>query len=302
MGINFDAQVAIVTGAGRGIGRETALGLARRGARVVVNDYGGGMTTMSAGSIDVAQSVVDEIVAAGGIAIAEGSSVGTGASADAIVGRAIEAFGRVDILVNNAGGSVVSHFHLGTDEETEGVIRTNLIGPYMLMRRVWPFMMAQRHGRIVNVESGAVLGGMEKTGAYSAGKAGLIGISNVAATEGAPHDIRVNGVWPIGLTRLAGSLEDKSVLEWMQQFPPELVAEGIVYLCSSDNQATGEIFSIGGGRIARNGFFGSQGFYDRALTAESIGAHINDVRDMSNATLVTSTTEECARFNPPQPS
>lgn len=230
--------------------------------------------------------------------MADANTVGTGASASAIVEHAMDEFGRIDILVNNAGGSVGSHFHLDSDEEMEAVLRTNLMGPYMLMRRVWPIMQSQKYGRIVNMESGAVLG-MEKTGSYSAAKAGLIGLSNVAATEGAPYGITVNGVWPIGMTRLASGLEDKAVFDWMQQFPPEFVAEGIIYLCSSKCRPSGEMFSIGGGRMARTGIFGGEGYYEPALTAEIVASNIDAVRDMGNAALITSAAEECARFDPP---
>ena len=281
--LDFDGRVAIVTGAGRGIGRETAIGLARRGARVLVNDYGGGGDTISPGAIDVAQSVVDEIAAAGGTAIADGSSVGTGASADIIVGAAMKAFGRVDILVNNAGGSLGQpRFDEDSDEQAEGVIRTNLLGPYMLMRRVWPIMKAQNYGRIINVMSGTMTG-MVGTAAYSAGKSGQIGLTSAAAVEGAPYNIGTNGVWPIGLTRLAGKLEDPAILARMQNFPVSLVAEGMIFLCSEENNANGEMFTIGGGQIARNALFGTPGFRDPKLTAELIADNFAQARDLTEA-------------------
>ena len=287
MGLRFDGQAAIVTGAGRGIGRETALALARRGARVLVNDYGGGGDTMTAGTIDVAQAVVDEIVQGGGEAVA-----------DAIVGRALEAFGRVDILVNNAGGSLgIVRIDQDTDAQVEGVLRSNLIGPYMLIRRAWPIMRAQGYGRIVNLMSGAMVG-MEGTAAYSTGKSGLIGLTNTAAIEGAPHGIRVNGVWPVAQSRLASKLEDQAMIEWMKQFPPELVAEGIVFLCSSACALNGEMFSVGGGRVARNALCSAQGFSDPKLTAETLAAHIEEARDMSRAVLLTSTQQETERYAP----
>lgn len=294
--IDFAGQVAIVTGAGRGIGRETALALARRGAHVLVNDYGGGGDTISPGDIGVAQSVVDEIVGAGGQAVADATSVGTGAGADAIVRHAMAAFGRVDILVNNAGGSLgIIALEEDTDEQVEGVLRTNLIGPYMLIRRVWPIMRQQGHGRVVNVLSGAMVG-MAGTAAYSAGKSGLIGLTNTAAIEGAAHGILVNGVWPIAYTRLAGKLEDAAMFEWMKQFPPGLVAEAIVYLCSNANGASGEMFSVGGGRVGRNALFGAPGFYDADLTAETLAANIATARDLTGASVITTTAGEMQRF------
>lgn len=297
MSIRFDRRVAIVTGAGRGIGRETALGLARRGARVLVNDYGGGPDAITAGGIDVAQAVVEEITAAGGVAVANGTQVGTGASADAIVGHALNAFGRVDILVNNAGGSLVLGLDEDTDEELETVLRTNFIGAYMLLRRVWPIMRGQGYGRIVNMMSAAMLG-MAKTAAYSAAKAGLIGLTNVAATEGASDGILVNGIWPVGNTRLVGGLTDKALIDWMKQFPPHLVAEAIVYFCSTESRVTGEMFSVGAGRVARNAVYNATGFRDPALTAESLAAHIAEARDMTGATLSAQTSDDNARFAP----
>lgn len=300
MTIRFDGQVAIVTGAGRGIGRATAIGLAGRGAHVVVNDYGGGPDAVVAGGIDVAQGVVDEITAEGGSAVADGSSVGSAASADAIVDRALEAFGQVDILVNNAGGNIVIELGGETDEELGAVIGSNFIGGYMLIRRVWPIMQARRYGRIVNMMSAAMLG-MEKTSAYSAGKSGMIGLTNVAATEGAPYGILVNGIWPVGHTRLVGGLTDPALIAWMQQFPPHLVAEAIIYFSSSENKVTGEMFSVGAGRVARNAFYNAEGFRDTNLTAESLAANIEGARDMSKAVLLAKTSDDNERFFPIEP-
>lgn len=289
--LDLSGQVAIVTGAGRGIGREIALGLAKRGARVVVNDYGGGGDTLSPGTIDVAQSVVEDIRRAGGEAIADGTSVGTGKAADTIIAAATTAFGRLDILVNNAGGSLGQpRIDEDNDEQAEGVIRTNLIGPYMLVRRAWPIMKRQGYGRIVNVMSGAMMG-MVGTAAYSIGKSGLIGLTNTAAIEGAPHGIKVNGVWPIALTRLAGKLEDPAILAWMQQFPISPVAEGIVYLCSPGLSANGEMFTIGGGRVARNAVFCAEGYHHPALTAERLARNFETVRDMTGSKLIVSTND-----------
>jgi NAD(P)-dependent dehydrogenase (short-subunit alcohol dehydrogenase family) len=287
MSIRFDGQVAIVTGAGRGMGRDTAQKLARRGAKVVVNDYGGAASTLTAGSIDVAQSVVDGIIAEGGEAVADGSSVGTGESADAIVGKAMEAFGRVDILVNNAGGSLVGDLDAFEDAEIEGVLRANFIGPYMLMRRVWPIMRAQKYGRIVNIMSGAMLG-MGQVAPYAAGKAGLIGLNADAAVQGKPLGILINGVCPVAYSRLAKG-GPQEVADWLKRYyPPALVAEASVYLCSRENQATNEIYNVGGGKIARYAFFGNEGFYDADLTAESLAAHFAEARDMADAKLLES--------------
>lgn len=281
--IDFDGQVAIVTGAGRGIGRDIALGLARRGAKVLVNDHGGSRDTLTPGTIEVAEEVVAEITAAGGTAVADGSIVGTGAGADTIVGHALEAFGRVDVLVNNAGGGLgITEIADGTDDEVEGVVRTNLLGPLMLIRRVWPHMQAQHYGRIVNLMSGTLVG-MVGTGAYSAGKAGLIGVTNTAAIEGGPLGIFTNGVWPVAFTRLAGDLKDPALYEHMKQFKTELVSEAVVFLSSAANSSNGEMFTVGGGGVSRNALYANGGIVDTELTAERLAERFDEVRDMGGA-------------------
>lgn len=300
MMLDFTGRVAIVTGAGRGMGRDVALGLARRGAKVVVVDYGGDRDAMTPGSVDVAQAVVDEIVDAGGEAVANGSSVGSGESASRIVNHAMDAFGRVDILVNNAGGGRNTLLHEDSDEQVEAVLRSNFIGPYMLIRRVWPIMQAQKYGRIVNMMSAAILG-MATTGAYSAAKAGLIGLGNVAATEGKADGILINGIWPVGNTRLVGALTDDALIEWMKKFPPHLVAEAMIYFCSDQVTSSGEIFSVGGGRVARNAFYNAEGFRDPQLTAESLARNIAAARDMSDSVLLPDVLTDNERFFPVTP-
>jgi NAD(P)-dependent dehydrogenase (short-subunit alcohol dehydrogenase family) len=287
MSIRFDGQAAIVTGAGRGMGRDIAQMLARRGAKVLVNDYGGAASTLTRGSIEVAQSVADGIVAEGGVAVADGSMVGTGEAAAAMVDRAMAAFGRVDILVNNAGGAVVGALDAFEDAEIEGVLRTNLIGPYMLMRRAWPIMRAQGYGRIVNIMSGAILG-LGAHAPYAAGKAGLMGLNADAALQGKAFGVAVNGVCPVAYSRLAKGGPQEIADRLKQNYPPALVAEAVVFLCSRQNPATGEIFHVGGGRVSRYAMFGNEGFYDAALTAESLAAHFDQARDLGRAHPLTS--------------
>lgn len=295
--LDFQGQVAIVTGAGRGIGRATALALGRRGAKVLVNDYGGGFDTITPGSRDVAQSVVDEIVAAGGEAAADATSVGTGDSARAIVDAAVKAFGRVDILVNNAGGSRPFHdLDQDSDEAVEGVLRTNLIGSMMLMRRVWPIMRAQQYGRIVNTSSNTMLG-QQGMLAYVSAKGGIIGMSGTAAIEGRPLGIHVNTLFPQAYTRSVEEAAPPGSMEWFRPHTPELVAEGVVYLCSRECQASGELFRIGGGRFSRYGIYGNTGFADAALTAEMVAARVEEGRDMRDAEIVPDASYDMMRFD-----
>jgi NAD(P)-dependent dehydrogenase (short-subunit alcohol dehydrogenase family) len=253
---------------------------------VVANDHGGSRDTLTAGSADVAQAVVKEIGSFGGRAIADTTAVGTPSAADVIVGKAMDAFGRVDILVNNAGGGLgIVEIDQGTDDQVEGIIRTNLLGPYMLTRRVWPIMRAQKYGRIVYLMSGTLVG-MVGTGPYSAAKAGLIGLNNTVAIEGGPLGISSNGVWPVAYTRLAGDLKDPQLHEYMKQFKATLVAEGIIYLASRENAATGEMFTLGGGAVSRNALFGNSGIADLELTAEKLAENSDKARDLSDAALL----------------
>lgn len=285
MSIDLSDRVAIVTGAGRGIGREVALSLARRGARVLVNDYGGGGSSVKPGSLDVAQAVADEIERAGGQARADAEMVGTAEAAERIVDAAMETFGRADILVNNAGGNITTGLDALDDERAEAIFRSNFAGGWMLVRKCWPIMRAAGFGRIVNVMSGSILG-LQGRSIYASGKAAWFGLTSVAANEGRAHGIAVNGVWPTALTRLMDGIDDPHMNEMMKGFPPHLVAEAITCFCAPECTVTGEFFDVGGGKVARIAFARAQGFHDPALTAESLAANIEAARDLSTATVL----------------
>lgn len=298
--IRLDGRAAIVTGAGRGIGRAHALMLAARGARVLVNDYGGAQSTLSAGSISHAEAVAEEIRAAGGEAVANGAMVGTGAAAAAIVDHAMAAFGRVDILVNNAGGSLIGEPDAFSDDEIEGVLRANLIGPYMLLRRVWPLMRVQGHGRIVNTLSSAVLGAGH-LGPYAAGKAGLIGLTMDAAHDGRAHGILVNGILPTGASRLTETSQADAALWYRTHFQPEKVAAFVTWLCSDEADVSGELFNVGGGRVARVAMFDNAGLFDPAITPEAVAAGIGRIRDLGEPVLIDSLWAQTERYFPHVP-
>jgi NAD(P)-dependent dehydrogenase (short-subunit alcohol dehydrogenase family) len=283
--LGLEGRVAIVTGAGRGIGRETALALARRGARVLVNDYGGGASAAKPGGNEVASAVVDEIAALGGEAVADAHAVGSAEAAEAIVAAAMRAFGRVDILVNNAGGNITTGVEMLDDARAQTIFDANFTGGWMLLRKCWPLMREAGFGRIVNVMSGSMLG-LPGRATYAAAKAAYLGLTTVAANEGEPHDIRVNGVWPTANTRLMDGIDDAELVERMKAFPPHLVAEAIVWFCSPECKATGEFYDVGGGTVARIAFARGSGFTDPALTAESLAAHFDAARDMTGAQLL----------------
>jgi NAD(P)-dependent dehydrogenase (short-subunit alcohol dehydrogenase family) len=292
--IDFDGQVAIVTGAGRGMGRSIALLLAERGASVLVNDYGGDEFG-NPGTSREAEAVVAEIRAAGGKAIASSVTVGDGAGADAIVNAALAAFGRVDVLINNAGGSTIAPLDDLTDAALERVMRTNYWGAYMLIRRVWPHMRTQQYGRIINVCSSAVLG-IGTIAPYSSAKGAMVGLTHEAAIEGKPHDILVNGTFPAGYSRLAAkSAEDAR--RWMETyFQPEFVAQAYAYFASRDMQHTGDIYGVGAGRVSRIAFVNNDGYFTRDLTPELVAQNIDRIRDLAGAVHVASSWEENQRY------
>ena len=269
MTIRLDGQTAIITGAGAGIGRATALLMAERGARILVNDADIGRAEESAAAIR----------GNGGDAIGAGSPVGTTQAARQIVAAAVEAFGQVDILVNNAGISRPAAFGDDSDEDVDLVLSVNLRGPYALMREVWPLMRAQGYGRILNIASSAALGS-GISGAYAPSKAGIIGLTKEASQSGRSVGILVNAILPSAHTALLDKHPDPAFRAWMREnFDPRHVAAASLYLVSPDSASTAELFFVGGGHVSRALFLESRGFFDRDLTPEAV--HDNLARIMS---------------------
>jgi NAD(P)-dependent dehydrogenase (short-subunit alcohol dehydrogenase family)/acyl dehydratase len=246
-GYRFDGQVAIVTGAGRGLGRVYALELAKRGARVVVNDVGGARDGSGADRTS-ADGVVEEIVQAGGAAVANYDSVATVEGGERIVGSALEAFGRVDILINNAGILRDKSFAKMTAEMWEGVLDVHLRGAFNVTAPAFRVMKEQGYGRIVMTTSGAGLYGNYGQTNYSAAKLGLVGMVNTLKLEGSRYDIKVNAVAPLAMTRLT---EDVLPGDLGERLRPELVAPLVLYLCSSACGDSGLVLEAGAGHFGR---------------------------------------------------
>lgn len=272
--ITFDDQVAIVTGAGGGLGRCHALELARRGARVVVNDLGSAVDGTGA-SASAAQAVVDEITAAGGTAIANGDSVATEQGGAAIVATALETYGRVDVLVNNAGILRDAAFKNMTADQVDAVIAVHLTGAFNVTRAVWPVMREQNYGRIVQTTSGTGLFGNFGQANYGAAKMGLIGMMHVLAIEGVRNNIAINAIAPIARTRMTEDIMGDAA----KAMDPELVTPVVVYLAHRSCDRTAHIYSVGAGKVSRVFIGQSAGIEDSGLTAEVVAERIDQIDD-----------------------
>ena len=245
MSIDFNGRVAIVSGAGGGLGRCHALELARRGARVVVNDLGGAVDG-TGGSSDAAKRVVDEIRAAGGEAIGNGGSVTDPVGARSMVQDAMSAWGRVDILINNAGILRDKSFTKMTVEDFRAVLEVHLMGAFYCTKEVWPIMREQGYGRIVMTTSPTGLYGNFGQTNYGAAKLALVGFMNSLKIEGAKNNIYTNAIAPVAATRMTEALMPA---EAFKRLGPELVTPAVLYLCS-EQAPNGVILQAAGGRYS----------------------------------------------------
>lgn len=286
MDIRFDGRVAIVTGAGNGLGRAHALALAERGARVVVNDLGG--SGNGAGRApDVAQAVVDEIRSRGGEAIADPADISDAGEVEAMVDAAMQRWGRVDILVNNAGITRDKSFGKMDIADFRKVLDVHLLGTTLCTQAVWNIMREQNYGRIVMTSSTSGLYGAFAQAAYAAAKAGMLGLMNVLHIEGIKHDIRVNLLAPWAATRLTAGLLPQEALDLMA---PESVAPGVVFLVS-ENAPARVIMSAGSGCFARVRLLESDALFfpPDQRTPEAIAARFEEISAVDGQREVTDT-------------
>lgn len=274
--LRFDDRVAVITGAGRGLGREYAMLLASRGAKVVVNDSGGPLS--GAGSDTApAQEVVDEILSAGGQAVACVESVATAAGGRAIIDCALESFGRLDVLVHNAGNVRRAALAEISHEDFQAVVDVHLFGAFHVVRAAFPVMIAANYGRIVLTSSIGGLYGNHDVANYAAAKAGTIGLANVAALEGEPHGITCNVIVPAAVTRMAEGLDTSAY----PPMGPELVAPVVGWLAHESCSISGEMLAAIAGRVARVVVAETPGVYRPQWSIEDVAADIEAIRDIS---------------------
>ena len=274
MDIDFNGRVAIVTGAGGGLGRQHALALAARGAKVLVNDLGGGVHG-EAGSVSAAQAVVDEIRAAGGEALANGASVTDFAAVQAMVQQAVDAWGRVDVLVNNAGILRDKSFAKMEMDDFRLVLEVHLMGAAHCCKAVWPHMLAQDYGRIVMTTSSTGLYGNFGQTNYGAAKLALVGMMQTLAIEGEKHNIRVNALAPTAATRMTEGLLPEEVLALLQ---PEAVVPAMLVL-AHESAPTRTILCAGAGSFEAAHITMTEGVYlgVGADVPEQLAARLGEV-------------------------
>ncbi len=282
--IRFDDRVAIVTGAGAGLGRIYSIELARRGARVVVNDFGGNRDGAGEGSFGPADKVVEEIRAMGGEAVANYDSVATSEGGRGIVNTALEAFGRLDILINNAGILRDRSLAKMEPEDWDAVMSVHLDGAYNVSRPAFSTMRENRYGRIVVITSASGLNGNFGQTNYSAAKMALIGFMNTLKLEGEKHGIKVNALAPIAATRLTEELLPPDLSEKMK---PDFVAPLVLLLCSEECRVSGRVYSAGMGYYSRVGLVTGPGTVigdgKQIPSPELVERHINDICSLAGA-------------------
>ncbi|MDH7788511.1 NAD(P)-dependent dehydrogenase (short-subunit alcohol dehydrogenase family) [Ochrobactrum sp. 19YEA23] len=279
MAISFENRVAIVTGAGGGLGRAYALELAARGARVVINDFGGSRDG-TGGASEAAEKVVAEIRAKGGVAIADAGNVTKFDDMQALAKRTVEEFGRIDILINNAGILRDKSFAKMEMADFRAVVDVHLIGSANASRAVWDVMKGQNYGRILMTTSTSGVYGNFGQSNYGAAKAGLVGLMNVLHFEGDKYDIHVNAIAPTAATRMTGDVLDE---EMLVRLAPENVVPAALFLVS-EQAPSRTVLLAGAGTVARMAIVESEGVYlpKGERTPEAVAAAFTKIDDMAN--------------------
>ena len=289
--LGYDGKVAIITGAGGGLGRQHALMMAKRGALIVVNDLGGSIDGVGSNA-SAAQIVVDEIKAVGGEAVADHNTVATPEGGQAIVQTAIDTYGRVDIVINNAGILRDKAFHNMTPDLFNPVLDVHLKGAFYVTQPAFVHMREQGYGRIISTSSAAgVFGNFGQTN-YGAAKMGLVGFTRVLGVEGARFNIKANAIAPLAMTRMTedilGALKDK--------LAPELVSPLVAFLAHEECPVSGQLFSVGGGRVAHVFLGETNGYYSPTLTPEDVQNNWETITARDNFSVPSNLGEETAMF------
>ena len=294
MTINFDNKVAIVTGAGGGLGRSHALQLAERGAKVVVNDLGGNVDG-TGGSSEAANKVVEEIKAAGGKAISNGSSVTDKSGVNKLVEDTMSAFGRIDILINNAGVLRDKSFTKVTLDDFEFVVDVHLMGSVYCTKAVWPIMVEQNYGRIVMTSSSSGIFGNFGQSNYGAAKMGVVGLMNTLKIEGKKYNIKVNSLVPVAATRMTENLGMPDAV--FESLKPETVSPAVIFM-SSEDAPDGAMISAGAGVFAKAEIVQSEGIALKGddLNADMLADKWSEVSDMQNSKTLLSGAEHTAHI------
>ena len=285
MSLDFKDKVAIVTGSGNGIGKGYAIELAKRGAKVVVNDLGGTVDG-SGGSLSAADAVVQEIEAAGGEAMANGANVAKQEDVKAMVEATMEKWGRVDILINNAGILRDKSFGKMEWSDFEAVINVHLLGSALCAHSVFPIMKEQEFGRIVMTSSSSGLFGNFGQTNYAAAKMGVVGLMNTLKLEGAKYNVHTNSIAPTATTRMT---EHLFPAEFAEKLDPKYIIPAVIFL-ASEKAPNGEILEAGGGVVANTYVMETMGKYfgtDENFTAEAVANHWAEIADTTDARRLT---------------
>jgi NAD(P)-dependent dehydrogenase (short-subunit alcohol dehydrogenase family) len=304
--LRFDEQIAVITGAGGGLGKQYALLLASRGARIVVNDTGASVTGdgSNTGAADAAAAEIRDL---GGEAVADSHSVASPDGGQAIIDAALNTWGRVDILINNAGIVRDAPFEEMTADRLEPLLDVHLRGAFYVTRPAWKVMREQGYGRILNTCSAAGILGANGMSNYGSAKTGLIGLTRVLAAEAGSENIKINAIAPIAYTRMlahsvdgveqpddpsAQAVLDDLVSQYLQKLDPALVAPVAAFLTHPDCPVSGEIYTVGAGHVSRFFIGRTKGFYSPTLSIEDVRDHLDTIRDEAGYTVPGGTADE----------